>query len=84
MKLITVQCVRCGKWLNSMTNGDLDASHDMWSNGATVVMDVGYGSDFDESRLLIALCDDCIKEQLKEGIIKKMDKTFCKLCGHEM
>ena len=40
-----------------------------WLDGNVSVMHCGYGSRYDLSNIIIALCDDCIEKNLHDGKI---------------
>ena len=58
-------------WKNSKRkDGSLvNVNNEMIDNGIIHIIDAGYGSTHDGDRLVIAICDDCIKENLKDATI---------------
>ena len=46
---------------------------DMWDGGAVNAFYCGYGSKFDTNDYAIALCDECIREKEKAGVITMID-----------
>ena len=42
---------------------------EMINNGAIEIVNTGYGSRHDGDRILLAICDDCIKENLTDGTL---------------
>ena len=47
----------------------VNVNNEMIDNGIIHIIDAGYGSTHDGDRLVIAICDDCIKENLKDATI---------------
>lgn len=43
--------------------------NEMVNNGAIEIVNAGYGSTHDGDRILLAICDDCIKENLADGTL---------------
>jgi hypothetical protein len=43
--------------------------HEMVSDGIIQIIDAGYGSKSDGDQFIIAICDDCIKENLEDGTL---------------
>jgi hypothetical protein len=41
----------------------------MVSDGIIQIIDAGYGSKCDGDQFIIAICDDCIKENLEDGTL---------------
>ena len=41
----------------------------MIDNGIIHIIDAGYGSRFDGDQFIIAICDDCIKENLADATL---------------
>ncbi len=58
-------------WKNSKRkDGSLvNVNNEMIDNGIIHIIDAGYGSKHDGDQLVIAICDDCIKENLKDATI---------------
>ncbi len=51
-------------------DGSLDnVNSEMISNGIIHIIDAGYGSKNDGDEIILAICDDCIKENLKDATI---------------
>jgi hypothetical protein len=42
---------------------------EMVSDGIIQIIDAGYGSKSDGDQFIIAICDDCIKENLEDGTL---------------
>lgn len=64
------KCICCDKQINCMEfEEELSDESQMWINGVTDKITCNYGSKFDESRLIISICDSCIELKLKEGVI---------------
>lgn len=45
--------------------GETTINEKMVQNGIIHIIDAGYGSKYDGDRLILAICNDCIKEKLK-------------------
>lgn len=41
----------------------------MWNDGIVQIIDAGYGSRYDTTKFVIAICDDCIKNKLQDGTL---------------
>ena len=50
-------------------DGLVNVNNDMIDTGIIHIIDAGYGSTHDGDQLVIAICDDCIKENLKDATI---------------
>jgi hypothetical protein len=62
-------------WLNE-TRSDgrtLNINNEMVYNGIIHVIDAGYGSSYDGDQFIIAICDDCIKENREDGTLLYYD-----------
>lgn len=44
-------------------------NNQMVGNGIINIIDAGYGSKHDGDRLIVAICDDCICENLEDGTL---------------
>ena len=42
---------------------------EMIRNGGIQIIDLGYGSKYDGDRIILAICDECIKENLEDGTL---------------
>lgn len=47
----------------------VNVNNEMIDNGIIHIIDAGYGSTHDGDQFVIAICDDCIKENLKDATI---------------
>ena len=58
-------------WKNSKRkDGSLvNVNNEMIDNGIIHVIDAGYGSIHDGDQFVIAICDDCIKENLEDATL---------------
>jgi len=58
-------------WKNSKRpDGSLvNVSNEIIDNGIIHIIDAGYGSRHDGDQIVIAICDDCIKENLEDATI---------------
>jgi len=62
-------------WKNEKTKDDnfKTVNSEMVSNGIIHIIDAGYGSKNDGDQFIIAICDDCIKENVEEGTLLYFD-----------
>jgi len=62
-------CLICGNEIHpSNDDSDTDIATNMsWQNGNVAVMHCGYGSKYDLTNILIAMCDECIEKSLQDG-----------------
>jgi hypothetical protein len=67
MKMIAVcPCFSCGKHIDYL---DFGKSSLMSVDGAIeVIVEGGYGSEFDLCKMLIWICDECIVQKMKERV----------------
>lgn len=68
----SIPCVTCGKEINPTNdaNNDTDiAVNMMWHQGSVAIMNCGYGSRYDLTNIVIAMCDDCVEKNLQQGRI---------------
>ena len=58
-------------WKNSRrADGSLvNVDNEMIDNGIIHIIDAGYGSKHDGDQFIIAICDDCIKENLEDATL---------------
>jgi len=58
-------------WKNSKRpDGSLvNVNNEMIDNGIIHIIDAGYGSNHDGDQFIIAICDDCIKENLEDATL---------------
>lgn len=57
-------CIKCKKEIKPI-EPELHSTPEysgMWENGIVEAISAGYGSRFDGNIYIIAICDDCIKE----------------------
>ena len=47
----------------------VNVNNEMIDNGIIHIIDAGYGSTHDGDQFIIAICDDCIKENLEDATI---------------
>ena len=47
----------------------LNINNEMVDNGIIHIIDAGYGSKHDGDQFIIAICDDCIKENKEDGTL---------------
>lgn len=55
--------------------GNSNINNEMISNGIIHIIEAGYGSKYDCDKLIIAICDDCIKENLEDATLLYYDHT---------
>lgn len=53
--------------------------NEMVNNGAIEIVNTGYGSKHDGDRILLAICDDCIKENLADGTLLYFSNYMTKI-----
>lgn len=59
---------------NKRPDGSLiTVDNEMIDNGIIQIIDAGYGSKHDGDKIIIAICDDCIKENLEDATILYYD-----------
>jgi len=65
-------------WKNSKRpDGSLaTVNNEMVNNGIIHIIDAGYGSKHDGDQFIIAICDDCIKENLQDSTLLYYDSMF--------
>lgn len=61
----TIKDLGISPWINP-----LQQQRGIWEDGIVEVVTPGYGSKYDLSSLLIAICDDCLEERINDGIIE--------------
>jgi len=73
------KCIICEKEIESIWFEGLDSENPeqgAWNNGVVEKIHMGYGSRFDENIYVFGICDDCIEEKHKKGLIgKKLNKN---------
>jgi len=47
----------------------VNVNNEMIDNGIIHIIDAGYGSNHDGDQFVIAICDDCIKENLEDATL---------------
>ena len=61
-------------YFNKERNGsNLNINNEMVDNGIIHIIDAGYGSKHDGDQFIIAICDDCIKENKEDGTLLYYD-----------
>ena len=53
--------------------------NEMVDNGIIDIINAGYGSTHDGDRFILAICDDCIKENLEDGTLLYFNNYFSKI-----
>ena len=53
--------------------------NEMVNNGTIEIINAGYGSTHDGDRILLAICDDCIKENLTDGTLLYFSNYMTKI-----
>lgn len=72
MKTNNLKCICCGTNVQLLDLGcesDSPPEHGMWEDGMVDKVTAGYGSKFDCDRFLIAMCDSCIEEKVKDDTL---------------
>ena len=49
----------------------LELQKESWSDGVVDLISFGFGSKFDLERFYIAICDDCIEDLFKKGLVTR-------------
>ena len=68
------KCICCEKTIESIWFDGLEVNHPeqgAWENGVVEQIHMGYGSRFDEDTFIFGICDDCLEEKYKKGLIGK-------------
>jgi len=68
------KCICCEKEIESIWFDGVEAENPeqgAWNNGVVEKIHMGYGSRFDEDIYVFGICDDCIEEKHKKGLIGK-------------
>ena len=47
----------------------VNVNNEMINNGIIHIIDAGYGSTHDGDQIILAICDDCIKENLENATL---------------
>ena len=47
----------------------VNVNNEMINNGIIHIIDAGYGSTHDGDQIILAICDDCIKENLEDATL---------------
>jgi hypothetical protein len=59
---------------NKRPDGSLaNVNNEMIDNGIIHIIDAGYGSKHDGCQIILAICDDCIKENLEDATLLYYD-----------
>ena len=53
--------------------------NEMVNDGVIEIINAGYGSKHDGDRILLAICDDCIKENLADGTLLYFSNYMTKI-----
>ena len=72
------KCIICEKTIESLYMGDPETPEQgAWNGGVVEKLYMPYGSKFDEDVYIFAICDDCVEEKHKKGLIgKKIKKEY--------
>ena len=68
------KCIICEKNIESIYFESLKSEHPesgMWDGGVVEILPMPYGSRLDGDVYIFGLCDDCIEQKYKEGLIGK-------------
>ena len=70
-------------WKNQKVDGQntyyRTIENEMVDNGTIDIINAGYGSTHDGDRILLAICDDCIKENLADGTLLYFSNYMTKM-----
>lgn len=77
-KNISMKCLVCNKRIEQLMESDESESYDnlnqsMWCKASVDTITSGYGSKHDGDRYFIAICDKCLEEKFKQGVILYKD-----------
>lgn len=66
-------CIVCGKNIEreSPNSRSVSPERDMWIDAVVHVLWAGFGSKFDTSGFVVAVCDACVEKKLAEGVIER-------------
>lgn len=65
-------CIICEKPITIVDLGYFDASdliQNMWDGGTVDKLYMPYGSSLDGNVYIFGICDDCVKNKIKNGLI---------------
>lgn len=66
-------CIVCGKNIEreSPSLPPRPPEQDMWMDAVVHVLWAGFGSKFDTSGFVVAVCDPCVEKKLANGVIER-------------
>ena len=68
---LTRRCVCCGFEIKTIYGEGEDKPWEgMWLDGTVDKISAGFGSELDGNMYIIAICDNCVRTKLKDGIIE--------------
>jgi len=68
---MTHKCICCGFEIKRIYEEETTLDTDgMWLDGVVGQISAGYGSNYDMDKIIIALCDSCIKDKSEKLEIK--------------
>ena len=56
-------------WKKDKRNNLANVNNEMINNGIIQIIDAGYGSKHDGDQIILAICDDCIKQNLEDATL---------------
>ena len=74
------KCIICEKdieslWFDSIISENTEEG--AWNGGVIEKLYMPYGSRFDEDIYIFGICDDCVEEKHKKGLIgRKINKDY--------
>ena len=60
-------------WKKDKRNNLANVNNEMINNGIIQIIDAGYGSKHDGDQIILAICDDCIKQNLEDATLLYYD-----------
>lgn len=70
-------CICCGSEIRQVKNSPPSPPESAaWNNGIVHILYAGFGSRFDTSGFIVAVCDPCVERKLAEGVIERKKRPF--------
>ncbi len=69
------KCICCKTDINLLSNRMPDwdkQDNDWYDSGNIIQLHCGYGSSLDMQQFYLAICDDCVKQGLSQGLIENV------------
>lgn len=67
--ILEYKCVCCNKPIKELNRGLSDGGGGIYEYGIVQKISAGYGSTLDGNVYLLAICDDCTKKKVEEGVL---------------